>query len=66
LVGQTPVHLGLDADSVVSEKQGVEVEVERHRRVAQLADAIPWLEPSSEADLDDLLAEGANGEIADG
>ena len=54
------VHLRFDADCVLGEVEGVDVEVEGNRRVAELPDAVERVKASRHADLDHVLAERAD------
>lgn len=56
---QRLVEASLQPDGVVAEHQRMDVVAEGHRRIAELIDSVLRVEPSSQADLDHALAEGA-------
>lgn len=51
------VKLAFETDGVFREEQGVNVKSERHRSIAQFVNAIEGLKSSSQADLDNIVAE---------
>lgn len=51
------VKLGFDSHCIVGEEQGVDIEVEWHGRVSELADAVHGVEAACHADLDHPFAE---------
>jgi ABC-type multidrug transport system ATPase subunit len=59
-VGERGVEAAFEADGVVAEDESVDVEAEGHGGVAEFADAVHRFEPSGHADLDYVVAEGAD------
>ena len=57
-VCEAVVQLSFDTYGIVGEEQGVDIEVERHGRVSEFADAIHGVEAACHADLDHTFAEG--------
>src|ERR1700709_1444541 len=58
--GETLMQTRLDPDGVLGEHQGVRVEAERDRRVAQLAHPFGRIQTAGKTDLHDAVAERAN------
>jgi len=54
------VQRGFEADGVVAEDEGVDIEAERDGGVAEFSHAVHGFESSSHADLDDVVTEGAD------
>nr|WP_240157374.1 hypothetical protein [Pseudonocardia broussonetiae] len=59
-LGEVGVQASFEADGVVAEDEGVDVEAERDGGVAELADAVHGVQTAGHADLDHVVAERAD------
>ena len=58
LIGEVLVQQGFNADRILREEQGVNVEQGRHRRVTKFTHALHRVQPAGHTDFHDPIAEG--------